>query len=435
LNPRPKAYESSALPLSYSGNRVTAGENFVNNPPPVKRKPSAFFLCANSVSPIVIGMSVMYRCWAEVDLAALRGNLAWIRHRAGPAVRVMAVVKADAYGHGLKQIAGLLMQSGADGFGVANLSEAQSIRSVGQGWPILMLGACLPHEVETAVRDDVTATVSSAEEVKHFASVAARLGKVAAVHVKVDTGMGRLGVEPPQAQDLVALIGRSKHLRCDGIYTHYSSAEDERDFSRAQATLFEDTVKELERAKLRPPFVHANNSAALLHEPSTIYNLIRPGLLMYGLVPPGARPHSTALPRKVSPTLAFKCRVSYVKTIRKGTPLSYGRSFVAPRKMTIATVTAGYGDGYLRSGSNRTQVLIQGRRCRVVGRITMDQTLVDVSRLTTVKPGEEVVLAGRQREEEITFTELAGWCGTVPWEMLTAITYRVPRVYLGGQAS
>jgi alanine racemase len=380
-------------------------------------------------------MSVMYRCWAEVDLAALRGNLAWIRHRIGPDVRVLAVVKADAYGHGLKHIAALLMQSGADLFGVANLSEADSIRSVGRGWPILMLGACLPHEVEQAARDDVMPTISSLAEAKAFARTAAKLRKTIPVHVKVDTGMGRLGVERGKAVELARAISRMKRIRCQGIYTHYSSAEDEQDFSRAQAAQFEAIVSELRRTDLCPPAVHANNSAALLHEPSTIYNLIRPGLLMYGITPPGVREVTVSLPRNVRPTLAFKCRVSFVKEIAKGTPLSYGRAFIAPRRMRVATITAGYGDGYLRAGSNRAEVLIRGKRCRVLGRITMDQTLVDVSALRTVKPGDEVVLVGKQGSDEITATELASRCGTVPWEVLTSITYRVPRVYLGGHAA
>jgi len=380
-------------------------------------------------------MSVQYRCWAEVDLNALSGNLAWIRHRVGPGVRVMAVVKADAYGHGLQQVAALLMQSGADCFGVANLTEAHAIRAVGKGWPILMLGACLPHEIESAVRDDVMPTVSSVEEARRFSRAATRLGRTATLHVKVDTGMGRLGVEPGRASSLVAAIGRMKNVRCEGLFTHYSSAEDERDFSRAQAAQFEAIVNELRATGNCPPIVHANNSAALLHEPSTIYNLIRPGLLMYGLVPPGARTPDATLPRNVRPTLAFKCRVSYVKQIAKGTPLSYGRAFIAPRSMRVATITAGYGDGFPRAGTNRAEVLIHGKRCRALGRITMDQTLVDVSALQGVKPGDEVVMVGGQGREQITATELAEQCNTVAWEVLTGITYRVPRVYLGGHAA
>jgi alanine racemase len=163
--------------------------------------------------------------------------------------------------------------------------------------------------------------------------------------------------------------------------------------------------------------------------------LVRPGLLMYGIVPPGSRRAATALQRNVRPTLAFKCRVSLVKQVPKGKALSYGRSFIAPRRMMVATITAGYGDGYLRAGSNRASVLIRGKRCRIVGRITMDQSLVDVSAVPGVRPGDEVVLIGRQRNAEISATDLAAWCDTVPWEVLTAITYRVPRVYLGGHAS
>lgn len=376
-----------------------------------------------------------YRCWAEVDLSALRGNLAWIRDRVGSGVKIITVVKADAYGHGLKQIAGLLMQSGTDIFGVANLAEAQAIRAVGQGWPILMLGACLPEEVEMAVRDQVTPTISSLVEARAFNAAAARRRKTLPVHVKVDTGMGRLGVEPAQAVALVREVAALANLRLDGLYTHYSSAEDDRDFSLAQRERFEGVVKELRRLKLLPPLVHANNSAAVLHEPRSIYNVTRPGLLVYGIVPPGARRARSALRKHLQPALALKCRVSFVKEISEGTPLSYGRTFVAPRRLRVATLTAGYADGFPRAASNRAAVLIRGKRCRVLGRVTMDQTLVDVSAIPNVTAGDEAVLIGRQVGNEISATELAASCGTVPWEVLTNITYRVPRVYRGGHAS
>jgi alanine racemase len=380
-------------------------------------------------------MSLSCRCWAEVDLDALRGNLAWIRHRVGRDVRVLAVVKADAYGHGLKQIAALLMQSGADLFGVANLSEAQSIHSVGAGWPVLMLGACLPGEVDAAVRDGVTPTISSLDEARLFSAAAAKRRVTVAVHVKVDTGMGRLGVPVGSAVRLVAAIARLPSLRCEGIYTHYSAAEDDRDFSRTQAERFAQVITALRARGLCPPLVHANNSAALLHEPATIYNVVRPGLLIYGIAPPGGPGDASGICRHLRPALSFKCRVSLVKSVPKGTPLSYGGNFVSARAMRVATLTAGYGDGYLRSASNRSSVLVHGRRCRVLGRITMDQMLVDVTGLRGVRAGDEAVLIGKQKGGEITATELAAWCGTVPWEVLTAITYRVPRLYRGGQAS
>lgn len=397
----------------------------------------AFRVAALSLPPVSLQSPPMasYRCWAEIDLSALRGNLAWIRHRAGKGVKIITVVKADAYGHGLKQIAALLMQSGTDIFGVANLAEAQAIRSVGRGWPILMLGACLPDEVESAVRDDVMPTVSSVAEAQAFEASAARQNKFALVHVKIDTGMGRLGAPTAGATELLAQMATMPHLHVSGIYTHYSSAEDDRKFSSEQRKRFEAVVRELRAKKLLPPLVHANNSAALLHEPPGLDNVVRPGLLVFGVVPPGTRRVDSAICNGLQAALSLHCRVGFLKEIAKGTPLSYGRTFIAPRSLRIATLTAGYGDGYPRAASNRAEVLVHGKRCRIVGRVTMDQTLVDVSAIKGIKLGDEVVLIGRQAREEMTATELAATCGTVPWEILTNITYRVPRLYRGGQAA
>ncbi|MBI5385391.1 MAG: alanine racemase [Verrucomicrobia bacterium] len=376
-----------------------------------------------------------FRCWAEIDLQALRENLAWLRHRVGPGVKIITVVKADAYGHGLQDIARLLMQSGTDIFGVANLAEAEAIRSVGKGWPILMLGACLPHEVETSVRDDVMPTLSTLAEAKLFSKAAQRQHRVVRVHVKVDTGMGRLGVRPEQAVALVRQVAALPGLRVHGLFTHYSAAEDDAAFSRRQREQFVEVVASLNAAGITPELIHANNSGAVLLERGSVFNTVRPGLLVYGIVPPGKRRVPAELKRHLRPALSWKCRVSLVKGISKGAPLSYGHTFIAPRRMRVATLTAGYGDGYLRASSNRASVLIRGRRCHVLGRVTMDQMIVDVSRVAAVKPGDEAVLVGRQGRDEISATELAAWCGTIPWEVLTAITYRVRRVYRGGHAA
>ena len=380
-------------------------------------------------------MNSSHRCWAEVDLNALRGNLAWLRHRVGPGVKILTVVKADAYGHGLKQIAALLMQSGTDIFGVANLAEAHAVRSVGKGWPVLMLGALLPDEIETAVRDGVRPTLSSLAEATAVSTAALRLKKLVAVHLKVDTGMGRLGICLQDAMKLIDEVQKLPGLSLEGLYTHYASAEDDAAFSQEQAAAFQKITQAASKAGIHIPLIHANNSAALLHQPDTTFSLVRPGLLVYGILPEGRRVDVSALRKFFQPALSWKCRVGFVKEIPKGTSLSYGRTFIAPRKMRVATLTAGYGDGYLRAGSNRAEVLIQGKRCRVLGRITMDQTLVDVSKVSAVKPGDEAVLIGAQGKDAITATELASWCGTIPWEVLTAITYRVPRIYRGGQAS
>lgn len=374
-----------------------------------------------------------YRCWAEVDLDALRENLAWIRHRVGAEVKIMTVVKADAYGHGLKQIAALLMQSGTDVFGVANLTEAQAIRSVGRGWPILMLGACLPFEVETAVREDVMPTISTFEEAKQFSTVAMQLGKVAGLHIKIDTGMGRLGTEPRRAPELWKGIEALPGVRICGLYTHFSSVEDDVAFSRVQKRQFARLLKALPHNSLE--YLHAYNSGALLFEQDTHFNTVRPGLLVYGVLPRGTRKMRSELQQQVRPALSWKCRVSLVKSIPRGATLSYGRSFIARRAMRVATITAGYGDGYLRSGGNRARVLIGGEFCRVLGRVTMDQIIADVSHLDGLKSGDEVVLIGKQASREITTNQLAEWCRTIPWEILTAITARVPRVYRGSQAA
>jgi len=288
--------------------------------------------------------------------------------------------------------------------------------------------------VEWAVRDDVTPTISSLDEARRFSSVALHLKKTVPVHLKVDTGMGRLGIAAEAAPDLFRQIEQMPAIRIQGIYTHYASAEDDAAFSRQQREQFRRLLKPLlKKSKLE--FIHANNSGALLFERASIYNTVRPGLLVYGILPPGKRRASAALRKHLRPALSWKCRVSLVKEISKGAPLSYGRTFVAPRKMRVATLTVGYGDGYLRSGSNRAQVLIRGHLCPVLGRITMDQMIVDVSHLPAVTVGDEVVMIGSQGAAQISVTQLAEWCGTIPWEVLTNITYRVPRLYRGGQAS
>ncbi|HOW66944.1 MAG TPA: alanine racemase [Candidatus Paceibacterota bacterium] len=380
-------------------------------------------------------MPVSYRCWAEVDLNALRENLAWLRDRVGPQTKIMTVVKADAYGHGLKQIAALLMQSGTDIFGVANLAEAQSIRSIGRGWPILMLGACLPHEVDTLVRDNVMPTLSSLDEAKLLSAAAEKWRRTVDVHIKIDTGMGRLGVQPDQSLSLIEQVQQLPHLRLQGLYTHFCVVEDDASFSQHQSDLFCGVVREVRKRNLPIPWIHACNSGALLHESSSLFNVVRPGLLVYGIVPSGKRISTSTLRKSVHPALSWKCRISLVKNIAPGTSISYGRIFVADRPLKVATLTAGYGDGYLRAASQKAEVLIRGRRCRILGRITMDQMIADITRVPEAQPGDEVILIGHQGKAQITASELAEWMGTIPWEVFTCITARVPRIYHGSHAA
>ena len=380
-------------------------------------------------------MATPYRCWAEIDLDAVRENLVWIRHAVGPGVKIISVVKADAYGHGLKPMAASLMQSGTDIFGVANLTEASAIRSVGKGWPILMLGACLPGEIDTAVKDDVMPTISSMEEAVGFSRTAAKMHKTVCAHLKVDTGMGRLGVRSSEALALFKAIRHLPAFKVVGVYTHYAAVEDNAAFSRQQRTDFQAVVRSLKDHGCRPELLHINNSGGILWEPTTVGNAVRPGLLVYGVTPQGTRRVPSKWKNTLQPALSWKCRVSLVKTIRKGESLSYGRTFRAARSMKVATLTAGYGDGYPRAGSNRAQVLIGGRLCPIVGRVTMDQMLADVSRIPGVRPGDEVILIGHCGKHTITASQLGDWCGMIPWEVLTNITHRVPRIYRGGSAA
>jgi alanine racemase len=220
-----------------------------------------------------------------------------------------------------------------------------------------------------------------------------------------------------------------------GFYTHYSSAEDDAAFTRRQRKVFAGLVEALAKQRANLRWLHASNSSALLLDSDELCNTVRPGLLVYGILPMGARRIRSEVASRFQPALVWKCRVSLVKEVPAGTPISYGRAFVAKHKMRVATITAGYGDGYMRAASNHACVLVSGRRCAVLGRVTMDQMVVDVSAAPEARAGDEVVLMGRQGGEQLTANELAAWCRTVPWEILTNITYRVPRIYRGGQAA
>ena len=370
-----------------------------------------------------------------MDLNALRQNLAQIRNLAGPSRRILTVVKADAYGHGLRQIAAVLMQSGTDVFGVANLAEARAIRAVGRGWPILMLGACLPPEVEMAVRDDIMPTISNLEEAHRFASTAARQHKRVLVHLKVDTGMGRLGAMPSEVVSLASAIAAMPSLTLAGLFTHFSSAEDDAAFTARQREVFRTTVQALASAGHTVEWLHASNSGGLLLESGDECNTVRAGLLVYGIVPRGQRALDVTLCQAFRPALSWKSRVSIARDVPANTAVSYGHTYLTRKPSRLATITVGYADGLPRAASNRAHVLIRGHRCPVVGRVTMDQTVVDVSALEHVHAADEVHLIGEQAGGRITATDLAEWCDTIPWEVLTNISYRVPRIYRGSHAA
>jgi len=356
--------------------------------------------------------------WAEVDFSALVANLRRLRSKMPPGAKVMFVVKANAYGHGAAACSLAAERSrAADWLGVSSVEEGVALRESGVRLPILVLGSLYPFEsVLAAAAHDLTPIVASLESAKRVAEVALRLRRNINVHVKVDTGMGRIGVRPEAACGLIRHLARMKAVRVQGIYTHLASAEDDAAFTAAQIRAFRRVVSELAREGLRPPLVHAANSAGALKHPSSRFDMIRPGLAAYGLYP------------GFKPVLALKSKIVFLKTLPKGSPVSYGARWRARRTTRAATLPVGYGDGYSRALSSRAEVLVGGRRCPVIGAVTMDQTMVDVTDVPQAVVGSDAVLVGAQGGERIGVEELSRLCGTIPYETATAISSRVPRV-------
>ncbi len=367
------------------------------------------------------------RCWAEIDLDALERNLRLIRASLPGHMRYVAVVKADAYGHGLHQASAALMHAGADLFAVANLSEAAALRELSNDWPILMLSPVIPDEDRFLAEYDVAATVSTLEEVARFDAVARSAKRPLQVHLKIDTGMGRLGVWHEEAPTLCAAILAAPHLRLAGVFTHFASPDDDPAFTAEQRSRFLAALSRCSGLDLSKLFVHADNSAGLESiEMAGPFNAVRIGLLQFGILP---RPRSLLEQVHTEPVFSFRTRVGIVKQLPAGTDISYGRTHTLRRDSTVAILCAGYGDGISRAASNRGWVLIRGKRCPVLGRVTMDQTIVDVTEVPGVISGDEAVLVGRQMGAELSIMEFSGWSDTIPWEVLCSVTKRVPRVY------
>lgn len=361
------------------------------------------------------------RCWAEIDLAALRHNAGVARERVGASVELMAVVKANAYGHGLPQIAAALAEE-ADLFGVATFDEAIEVRANTPDRPIVILGPSLPAEREAVAKHDFIASVSSYEEAEQFNRIAG--ARSAELNLVIDTGMGRMGVQENEALAVAKRIAQLRHVALHSISTHLPVADEDEAFTRDELARFSQLVAALRREVPGRYKVHALLSAGILGFAETPFDIVRAGLVLYG-ASPLARAQSL-----LKPVMTLKARVALVRDVPQGATISYGRTFTTPRRMRIATISAGYADGYPRALSNRgASVLIGGRRCAVLGRVTMDMIMADVSEVN-VTVGDEVVLIGRQADEEVSAAELAQRAGTIAWEIFTGIGTRVRRVYL-----
>jgi alanine racemase len=362
------------------------------------------------------------RAWVEISLGALRHNLEVVRSCVGPSRKIIAVVKANAYGHGSVPVARELIASGVEALGVANVNEGIELRSAGIKHPILLLGAALPQEMAAGVEAGLTFTLSTFDEWDALEAVAIRLNKPVGAHIKFDTGMGRLGFFPDQVDAVAAKAARRVWVSIDAYYSHFAAADEDQEMTRRQGDQFKWI-----REQLPPRPWHIANSAGVLMFPEFHGDWVRPGLMLYGISP--LENHSAML----KPVLSWKSRISLLRRMRAGMTISYGATYRLAQDAWIAVVSLGYADGFLRSLSGRGEVLLHGMRCKVCGRVTMDEIMIDVTRVMNgkqnVQVGDEVVLIGSSGGDAIDAAFVAKQAGTIPWEVLTGIGQRVMRFY------
>lgn len=375
---------------------------------------------------------MLYQTHARVDLEAIRHNLRGIRAAVGPDRKVLMAVKANAYGHGAVPVSRAVQGSGlVDWFGVATVPEGLELRRGGIDAPILKLSHAFDEELDAALTAELTLTVVSEHTVRMAEAAAARVGGgPAPVHLKVETGMGRIGVAPAQAPGVADFIERRcPHLRLQGVFTHFPASDtpEQNDFTTAQIALFDAVVQQIQEAISRPiELVHAANSGGLLAHPSSWHTMVRPGIMTYGYYPDEATPRTIDL----RPALTWATRVSFLKRVQAGDSVGYGRTWAPSHPTWIATMPVGYADGYDRHLSNRGTVLIGGRAYPVVGRVCMDQAMVDVGPDPHVQVGDEVILLGRSGAQSYTAHDMALALETISYEITCSLAPRVRRLYI-----
>lgn len=378
--------------------------------------------CTLSHEPM-LNNTIGYRpTWAEINLDNLNYNFAQIKKLIGPHIKVMGTVKADAYGHGLVPIAKKLSECGVDYLGVASIDEGIQLREAKIYMPILIMGLILKDDIDPLLKYDLATTVCTEELAEALNKRARVLHNRLTVHIKVDTGMGRIGVMHKEAFEVVNNIRKNKLLNVEGIFTHFAFADMNKKFTLYQIDLFNRLIETLQKSMIRIPLIHAANSFGIINFKESHFNMVRPGLAMYGLC------QDDRIRMRFKPVLSLKTKVVYVKNVPKGYGISYGHTYITQRKTTIVTLPVGYGDGYPRNLSNIASVLIKGKRFKISGRICMDQIMVDVAD-TPVNIGDEVVLIGSQGKNTITVEELASLYGTIPYEIVCGLGSRIPRVY------
>ena len=359
----------------------------------------------------------------EIDAQALAGNVRLLKAHIGDQVALMAVVKANAYGHGAVAVSRTALANGADWLAVANLAEALELRAADITAPILILNGIPNFAVEQAIQQDIRVSLFDLEQAQQIQEAAQKAGGKLKVHIKVDSGMGRLGALAGDALDLLRRLQSMDRLEIEGIYTHFARADEDPAHTTRQLTIFKAALASMQADGFRFKYIHAANSAALIASPDSYFNLVRPGLLLYGLQPTGQIRLAG-----LRPAMSWKTTVAQVKTLPAGASVGYGGDYRTRRQETIAVLPVGYADGLRRSPQTWREALIRGKRAPLIGRVSMEKTTINVSHIPNARAGDEVVLMGRQGDEEISADEIADWLGTVHYEIVTSIAPRVPRV-------
>ena len=366
------------------------------------------------------------RAWVEIDLAALTHNVKQLKKLLSPHTQLMAVVKADAYGHGAVAVSQTALQAGASWLGVATIPEGIELREAGIEAPILLLGAThTAPQVKAIAHWHLQPTICTAKQALIFSEVLAGINQSLPVHAKLDTGMSRLGMSWQEATEFVQLVKRLPNLKLASIYSHLATADSpDPTVMREQHQRFQQAIEQIKIAGINPPRLHLANSAAALADPDLHYDLVRVGLATYGLYP---APHLQSR-SNLKPAMQVKARVTQVKTIEAGTGVSYGYQFIAERQTQIAVIGIGYADGIPRNLSNKMQVLVRGQFVRQVGAVTMDQLMLDVTDIPDLEVGEVVTILGKDGEYHISADDWAATLGTISWEILCGFKHRLPRV-------
>lgn len=362
---------------------------------------------------------------AVVDLAALRHNLGVVRNLVGSPVRIMAVVKSNGYGHGVGHVAREAVAWGVDCLAVARVDEGLELRRLGIEAPILVFEVVHESQLEEAVESDLDLMVTSRHGARAISETSGRIRRNTAIHLKIDTGMGRFGFPVERAAEKIEQLFRLKHIRVASVWSHFSNAEsDDPHFARDQLTAFNNVLAELDGRKVEVPIRHMANSAAILNFPEAHLDMVRPGIMLYGHMA------AVSLESKLTlqPVISILSRISFLKSVPEGTAISYGGTFVTPRATTIATIPIGYADGIPRLLGNKGHVLIRGSRYPMVGTVTMDHIMVDVGPETEVSENDPVTIIGMEGGDRISCRDIAELRGTIPYEVMCGISARVPRV-------